>query len=90
MRVADTVTVSWTDGSLSSSIVTGCCWPAATVTVVVTGANPSLTTVSSTEPGSTSIRTSPRGSVTYVFPATTISAPATGAPPAVTVQTIAD
>ena len=90
MRVADTVIVSWTDGRRSSAIVTGCCCPASTVTVAVTGSNPSLTTVSSTDPGSTTIRTSPRGSVTYLFPATTISAPATGAPPAVTVQMIAD
>ena len=58
--------------------------------MVVTDANPSLTTVSSTEPGVTSIRTSPLRSVTYVRPATTTSAPATGAPAAVTVQVIAD
>ena len=82
--------VSSIAGGLSSSIVTSCCCPAATVTVVVTDANPVLRIVSSTGPGLTSSRTSPRASVTYVFPATTISAPGTGAPPAVTEQTMID
>ena len=51
MRVAEMVTVSSTVGSVSSSIVIGCCWSTATVIVVVTDANPALSDGEFNRPG---------------------------------------